>query len=139
MPQTVVGALIVDSLDAPRTVLAARRTRPAELAGMWEFPGGKVEDGESPRQALAREVREELSVEIEVGAELEAGSGTWPISERFELRLFFATVVDGQPRPGDDHDELRELSAGELDGVAWLPSDRAAVEHLRASLEHRGG
>ena len=57
----VVGAVIVDDLRHPRRVLAARRATPAPLTGRWEFPGGKVEDGELPEAALRREIREKLS------------------------------------------------------------------------------
>jgi 8-oxo-dGTP diphosphatase len=128
--QLVVGAIIVDSLDAPTWLLAARRSRPEDLKGLWEFPGGKVEPGETPATALVREVAEELGVQIDLGEELVNESGSWPISDRLHLRLFFAVIAEGEPTPGDSHDELRELAFNELDEVAWLPSDRLAVDIL---------
>ena len=64
----VVAAAIVDNLARPTRVLAARRSQPARIAGLWEFPGGKVEVGEDPAAALHRELREELGVEVELGA-----------------------------------------------------------------------
>ena len=139
MPQLVVGAIIVDSFSAPTRVLAARRTAPAALAGKWEFPGGKVEVGESHAAALVREIREELGVRIAVRHELvNAGSadGTWPISEKYELRLLFAQV-QGQAEPvaGDDHDAVRWLGLDELDSVDWLPSDEQAIPALHAALQ----
>ena len=80
--QLVVGAVIVDSLAHPRRVLASRRTRPTALKGRWEFPGGKVEPGESAEAALIREVQEELDVTLMLGEELMPSGSYWPISER---------------------------------------------------------
>lgn len=126
----VVGAIIVDSLESPTRILAARRSQPEELKGLWEFPGGKVEPGESPEEALVREIAEELSVRIYVGDELQHESGSWPISEQLHLRLFFAAVADGELALGDSHDELRLLAFDDLDEVPWLPSDQLAVDVL---------
>jgi 8-oxo-dGTP diphosphatase len=66
----VVGAAVVDDLITPTVLLAGRRTEPPHLAGGWELPGGKVDPGETPLQALHREIAEELGVEVEVGREL---------------------------------------------------------------------
>jgi 8-oxo-dGTP diphosphatase len=132
VPRLVVGAIVVDRLERPTYVVAARRTTPAELAGRWEFPGGKVEPGETPEAALAREIREELDVEIAVGAELAGPGGGWPISDRYVLRLFFAVVTEGVLHESADHDELRRLGPDDLDSVDWLPSDRQAIPALRA-------
>ena len=126
MTQLVVGAVLVDSLTDPTQVLAARRSRPAELKGKWEFPGGKVEPGETPETALEREIREELGVEIRVGTELD----TWPINEHLELRLFLAEITDGELTPGETHDAVRWLAPDALAEVPWLPADEQALPTL---------
>ena len=113
---------MVDSLTNPTQVLAARRSRPADLKGRWEFPGGKVKTGETPETALEREIREELGVEIRVGTELD----TWPINEHLELRLFLAEIVDGDLTPGETHDAVRWLASMSW-LCEWLPDRRAGV------------
>jgi 8-oxo-dGTP diphosphatase len=114
-------------------VLAARRVRPAALAGGWEFPGGKVEAGESEPAALARELEEELAVRVTVGARLGAAS-----DERIRLVLYAAGLDGGEPAAGPDHDELRWLGADELDDLDWLPIDRELLPPVRALLQGTG-
>lgn len=121
-----MGAAIVQD----GRVLAARRSAPAAFAGGWEFPGGKVEPGESAQAALIRECREELGVVVAVGARL----GTADIQAGFELHVYAATLVAGTPRPLEDHDELRWLIAAELDEVPWLPADRPVLAAVRRLL-----
>ncbi|WP_250446375.1 NUDIX domain-containing protein [Actinotalea sp. C106] len=133
----VVAAALVDDLDAPRRLLAARRHRPTALAGRWEFPGGKVDPGEGPVEALHREIREELGVEIELGAELTGPEdGAWPISARYRLRLW-AARTDGDPQPLVEHDALTWLEPGAWLSVDWLDADVAIVTALaeRAGLD----
>lgn len=137
---TVVAAAIVDDLGAPRRLLAARRRRPLELAGRWEFPGGKVDPGETVEEALHREIREELGVAIEAGPELPGpDDGGWRISARHVLRLWPAVVTAGEPEPLVEHDELRWLDEGSWLDVAWLDADVRIVEALlrRAELPTR--
>ncbi|WP_082777949.1 (deoxy)nucleoside triphosphate pyrophosphohydrolase [Tsukamurella pseudospumae] len=133
-PRLVVGAIIVDDLDQPSRVLAARRTSPASLAGLWEFPGGKAESGETPETALVREIEEELEATIQVGPEVPHASGAWPISEKYEMRLFFAAVTDGELTAGDSHDQLRWLAPANLDTLDWLPSDTGAIASIQSRL-----
>ncbi|WP_402463946.1 (deoxy)nucleoside triphosphate pyrophosphohydrolase [Isoptericola aurantiacus] len=132
----VVAAAIVDSLERPGRLLAARRSRPAPIAGRWEFPGGKAEPGEAPAEALHRELDEELGVAVTLGHEL-AGpdDGAWIITDRHVLRLWFATLRTGEPRPLVEHDELRWLDAATLWDVDWLDGDVRIVEELAPLLE----
>lgn len=134
----VVGGAVVDNLDRPALLLAARRSAPEHLAGLWEFPGGKVEPGEDPEAALRRELLEELGVGVQLGSELPAGSpGGWPLNERAAMRVWFAEVTHGEPRPLEDHDELRWVPLAETDavlGLPWIPADFPIVHALLAAL-----
>lgn len=131
---SVVGGAVLDSLAQPGRLLVARRTAPPHFAGMWEFPGGKVESGETGEQALHRELLEELGVTIRLGAELESGSDDgWPLNERAAMRVWFAELLDGVPHPLQDHDELRWINLrdrGEVLGLPWIPADLPIVEAL---------
>ena len=130
----VAGAL-VDDLARPTRLLAARRFRPTTARGRWEFPGGKVDDGESPEEALHRELREELGVRVRLGWEL-AGpqDGAWRLSERYVMRLWTALVVEGDPEPLVEHDEVRWLGPGAWLSVPWLDADVPIVDALAARV-----
>lgn len=134
-PRLVVGAAIVDDLTRPTTLLSARRTEPPELAGGWELPGGKVDPGEGSVDALHREIREELGVGIELGRFV-AGplDGAWPLGDRYVIQVWLARITDGEPRPLEEHDQLRVLTRAELYAVAWLPADLPIVRAAEALM-----
>lgn len=130
----IVGAAIVDSFEAPSKLLAARRTAPEQFAGQWEFPGGKVEPDEDDIEALQREIREELGVDIQVGAELHGpGAAGWPLNDSASMRVWLAVITAGVPAALQDHDELRWVGlagSSELKGLPWIPADRPIVDAL---------
>lgn len=132
----VVGAILLDDLVTPTALLAAQRRSPPELAGQWEFPGGKVEPGESHENALRREIREELGVEIELGLELvNPQAPEWPISDAMAMRTWLARATSGLPVAGGAHRELRWLTREDLWTVEWLRVDALVVDALvRASI-----
>ncbi|WP_274561757.1 (deoxy)nucleoside triphosphate pyrophosphohydrolase [Streptomyces spiramyceticus] len=130
--RVVVGAAVYDR----GRLLAARRSAPPELAGGWELPGGKVEPGESPEQALVRELREELGVETET---LERIPGEWPLKPGHVLQVWTVRLVSGTPRPLQDHDALRWLQPHEADSVEWLEADRPAVAEAVRRLSALSG
>ena len=126
----VGAALLRTDDDGVRRVLSSRRTEPPHLAGYWEFPGGKLDPGETDEQALVRELREELQVDAEVG---ERFGDELPIGDSAVLRVYTARLLRGEPALVD-HDAHRWLSADELDDVDWIPVDRPLVDGLRALL-----
>lgn len=134
----VVAAAILDDLTTPGALLAARRAKPLALAGRWEFPGGKVDPGETPVAALHRELREELGVEVELGAEVPPSTPAgWEITDRHTMRLWIARIVNGTAEPLIEHDRVAWLPSGQWFSVPWLDADvpivRSLIHHLRSS------
>lgn len=127
---TVVGAAIVRVVGGLPCVLAAQRATPEMLAGRWEFPGGKVEDGESDVAALVRECREELGVEVAVGERL---GDDLPIPGGRVLRVFACTLTEGEP-VAYEHRALRWLAADQVGDVPWLDTNVPLIASLAALL-----
>lgn len=125
----VVGAAIVRH----GRVLAARRSYPAEAAGRWEFPGGKVRTDEPAEAALQREIAEELRCAVRVESWL-PGVSQWTDGGRaLVLRVAVCRLVSGDPA-GVEHDALRWLAPEELDDLDWLAPDRPFLPRVREVL-----
>ena len=125
MAIVVAGAVI----DGDK-LLIAQRSKPAELAGQWELPGGKVAEGESEPQALARELREELGIEVEVDTRV----GEDVVVGNLVLRAYRARLRDGGIPHPHEHLALRWVTADELDTVEWVAADAGWIPALRAAL-----
>ena len=129
MPNQIV---VAGALIAGATLLVAQRERPPELAGLWELPGGKVAQGETDAAGLARELHEELGVEVTVGDRL---GDDVALNETTTLRAYRVTQTGGALQP-NDHRALRWVTVDELDDLAWVPADRAWLGELTRAL-HR--
>ncbi|MGM9687831.1 MAG: (deoxy)nucleoside triphosphate pyrophosphohydrolase [Alloprevotella sp.] len=104
-----------------------------EWKDWWELPGGKMEQGERPEDALQREIREELATEIEVGELLTTVEYDYP---QFHLTMhcYACSVTRGQLSLLE-HEDARWLSAGELDSVRWLPADTGVISLIREMID----
>ncbi len=123
----VVAAIIRDGAR----VFATQRGYGA-YKDWWEFPGGKVETGETPEEALAREIREELETEILVGDYIDTVEYDYP-EFHLSMRCYWATIAKGKPVLLE-HEAARWLTTEELDEVDWLPADRQILELIRIKL-----
>jgi 8-oxo-dGTP diphosphatase len=126
----VTQIVVAGALISGATILVAQRQRPPELAGLWELPGGKVAPGETEADALVRELREELGVDVAVGERLGVEVA---IGESLILRAYLVTQTGGSLHP-HDHRALRWVDAGELESLEWVPADRAWLPELAKRL-----
>lgn len=123
----VVGAVIVRNDE----ILCAQRGLGGSLGGMWEFPGGKIESGETPRQALEREIQEELLCTITVADEVTSTTYEYDFGT-VTLTTFYCELVDGEPQL-TEHEDAKWLKPGELSTLEWAPADIPAVEIIQAA------
>lgn len=121
----VVGAVI---RNAAGEILCALRSPHMSMGGYWEFPGGKMEHGEAPRETLRREIAEELGCLVNVGDLVADATHAYPEVE-VRLLTYAATVKLGEPE-AREHAELRWLSPAQLPELNWAPADLPTVEKI---------
>lgn len=134
MQRESVRVVVAAVIERDGLILAARRTGPPALAGRWEFPGGKTEPGESDREALERECREELGVRIAVGEQI--GPEYSIAGGAMVVRTYLAVIEEGEPRALDSHDRLAWVrpDAPETRALPWLDGDLLILD----ALDERG-
>ena len=128
----VVAAVICDSMENKNKIFATARGY-GELKGGWEFPGGKIEAGETPEQALIREIREELDTEIRVGDLITTIEYDYP-TFHLSMDCFWAEVVSGNLELKEAQD-AKWFTMGQLDSVKWLPADIMLIEQIRKQMK----
>ena len=128
----VVAAIICDNMQAPARIFATARGY-GEFKGLWEFPGGKIEAGESPEDALMREIREELDTEISIGRFIHTIEYDYP-SFHLSMDCFLAEVKAGG-LVLKEAEAARWLTKDTLYEVQWLPADLSLIAILEKEME----
>ncbi|MDE7020463.1 MAG: (deoxy)nucleoside triphosphate pyrophosphohydrolase [Lachnospiraceae bacterium] len=128
----VVAAIICDNMKAPARIFATARGY-GEFKGLWEFPGGKIEAGESPEDALMREIREELDTEISIGRFIHTIEYDYP-SFHLSMDCFLAEVKEGG-LVLKEAEAARWLTKDTLYEVQWLPADLSLIAILEKEME----
>ena len=125
----VVAAIMKALNENGETIIFATQRGYGDFKGKWEFPGGKIEEGETPQEALIREVREELETEISVGELIDTIEYDYP-TFHLSMNCFWADIVSGD-LVLTEHEAARWLTKDELDSVEWLPADITLIEKIR--------
>ncbi len=128
----VVAAVIVRQDENGRKQILATARGYGDFKGGWEFPGGKIEEGESPQEALVREIKEELNANIQVGELIQTVEYDYP---NFHLSMdCFWCELESEQLELKEHEDAEWLTKNELDSVDWLPADITLVDEIRKQI-----
>ena len=128
----VVAAVIKAMNDNGEKIIFATERGYGEFKGGWEFPGGKIEPGETPQQALCREIMEELDTKIQVGDLIDTIEYDYP-AFHLSMDCFWCEVLSGN-LVLKEHEAARWLTSDELDNVEWLPADVTLIDKIRTGM-----
>lgn len=130
----VVAAIIKATNENNEPIIFATQRGYGDLKGGWEFPGGKIEEGETPQEALVREIKEELETEISVGDLIDTIEYDYP-TFHLSMDCFWAKIVSGD-LVLKEHEAAKWLTKDELDSVDWLPADITLIDKIREVLKY---